>query len=272
MSIIRISEKAGVRYLQFSNHWIQGAMRVSRPCSLELSYTRELMLPLLLRRTRGWPRSVLQVGLGAGSITKFLHRHLPGAQLTVVEIDPEVLLAAWSFFRVPEESERLSIEIADGFQFLAATHQQYDLILVDGFDGDGRAGVLDTPAFYRLCRKRLTREGMLATNLIGQPREIAASIARLRRAFDDRVLALPPDDVNCVAIAAVGAPIRTSPAVLRRSAEKLKVSTGLNLLPTVVRLERESGEIRHNSKSRSPQGTPRTPGKAISKGGMTHAL
>lgn len=244
MPDIRVSEQAGVRYLQFSNRWIQGAMRVRSPWSLELSYTRELMLPLLLRRSRGWPRSVLQVGLGAGSITKFLHRHVPRARLTVVEIDPEVLLAAWSFFRLPEESQRLSIEIADGFRYMAATRRQYDLILVDGFDGDGCAGVLDTPAFYRLCRKRLNGEGLLATNLIGRPREIAASIARLRRAFDDRVLALPPDDVNCVAIAAVGAPIRTSPAVLRKSANKLRADTGLNLLPTVVRLERESGKPR----------------------------
>lgn len=236
MSAIRITEQAGVRYLQFSDRWIQGAMRVSRPWSLELSYTRELMLPLLLRRARGWPRSVLQVGLGAGSITKFLHRHVPGAQLTVVEIDPEVLLAAWSFFRVPAESARLAIGIADGFRYLATTRRRYDLILVDGFDGDGRAGVLDTAAFYRLCRRRLTAEGLLAANLIGRPGEIAASLARLRRAFDARVLALPPDDVNCVAIAAVGAPIRTSPAVLRRSAIRLRADTGLNLLPTVASL------------------------------------
>lgn len=236
MPEIRVSEQAGVRYLQFSPRWIQGAMRVSRPWVLELSYTRELMLPLILRRSRGWPRSVLQVGLGAGSITKFLHRNLPGARLTVVEIDPEVLLAAWSFFQVPEASARLAIEIADGYAFLQATRRRYDLILVDGFDGDGRAGVLDSPAFYRLCRRRLTDEGMLAANLIGRPVEIGASLARLRRAFDGRVLALPPDDVNCVAVAAVGAPVRTSPAVLRRSAERLRADTGLNLLPTVARL------------------------------------
>lgn len=236
MGEIRVSEQAGVRYLQFSPRWIQGAMRVSRPWALELDYTRELMLPLLLRRARGWPRSVLQVGLGAGSITKFLHRHVPGARLTVVEIDPEVLLAAWSFFRVPEESARLVIEVADGFAFLEATRRRYDLILVDGFDGDGRAGVLDTPAFYRLCRRRLTAEGLLATNLIGRSGEIATSLARLRRAFDDRILALPPDDVNCVAIAAVGAPVRTSPAALRRAAIRLRAGTGLNLLPTVARL------------------------------------
>lgn len=236
MSAIRVTEEAGVRYLQFSNHWIQGAMRVSRPWSLELSYTRELMLPLLLRRSRGWPRSVLQVGLGAGSITKFLHRHLPEAHLTVVEIDAEVLLGAWSFFRLPEESARLTIEIADGCRYLAATHRQYDLILVDGFDAQGRAGVLDTLAFYRLCRKRLTGEGMLATNLIGRPREIESSVARIRRAFDGRVLALPPDDVNCIAIAAVGTPIRTSAAVLRKSAGKLRAITGLGLTGTVARL------------------------------------
>jgi 16S rRNA A1518/A1519 N6-dimethyltransferase RsmA/KsgA/DIM1 with predicted DNA glycosylase/AP lyase activity len=33
---------------------------------------------------------VLQIGLGAASVTKFLHRHRPQAKLTVVEIDPRV--------------------------------------------------------------------------------------------------------------------------------------------------------------------------------------
>jgi spermidine synthase len=244
MPAVRVTEEAGVRYLQFSNHWIQGAMRVSRPWALELAYTRELMMPLLLRRGQGWPRSVLQVGLGAGSITKFLYRHLPKAHLTVVEIDPEVLLAAWSFFRLPEESARLTIEIADGHRYMAATRRKYDLILVDGFDAEGRAGVLDTLAFYRRCRARLTDEGLLATNLIGRPAEVAASIARMGRVFEGRVLALPPDDVNTVAIAAVGAPIRTSAAALRKSANRLRARMGLNLLPTVARLDGESGKPR----------------------------
>ena len=45
---ITLSEHDGVRYLHFGTEWVQGAMRVARPFALELEYTREMMLPLLL--------------------------------------------------------------------------------------------------------------------------------------------------------------------------------------------------------------------------------
>ena len=46
---IEVSESAGVRSLYFSAEWVQGAMRIARPNSLELAYTREMMAGLLLR-------------------------------------------------------------------------------------------------------------------------------------------------------------------------------------------------------------------------------
>ena len=124
MPSISITEKAGVRYLQFGAHWIQGAMRIDRPWSLELEYTRDMMLPLLLRPGMAWPRSVLLIGLGAASLTKFCYRHLPQSRLTVVEIDPQVVVAAWQFFGLPRESPRLRIEIADGYEHVAATRRR----------------------------------------------------------------------------------------------------------------------------------------------------
>jgi hypothetical protein len=43
---VDISEETGVRYLHFGSDWIQGAMRIARPWSLELAYTREMMAGL----------------------------------------------------------------------------------------------------------------------------------------------------------------------------------------------------------------------------------
>ena len=56
---IEVSEQAGVRYLHFGTEWIQGAMRVARPWSLELDYTREMMAALLLRPGDDWPARAL---------------------------------------------------------------------------------------------------------------------------------------------------------------------------------------------------------------------
>jgi len=69
-----VSEEDGVRYLHFGSRWIQGAMRIARPYALELEYTRDMMFPLLMRTGGGWPRTVLSIGLGAGSIARFLLR------------------------------------------------------------------------------------------------------------------------------------------------------------------------------------------------------
>ena len=211
-------------------------MRLARPCALELDYTRDMMMPLLLRSGRGWPRSVLQVGLGAASITRFLHRYRPKTRLEVVEIDPEVVLNAWQFFGLPQESDRLNIEMADGYRYMAATRRRFDLILVDGFDAHGRAGRLHTLPFYRMGRARLTEDGMLVTNLLSRRKGAKVNAGPIRKAFDDRVLVLPPCDANTVVMAKVGARIRVSLDELRASARELKARTGLKLLPTIARL------------------------------------
>ena len=104
---IEISEEGGVRYLHFGSRWIQGAMRIARPYALELEYTRDMMVPLLLRRGAGWPRSVLQIGLGAASLTRFLHRYRPRAAQTIVEIEPRVIAAAVQSFKLPPEDARI---------------------------------------------------------------------------------------------------------------------------------------------------------------------
>ncbi len=100
---ITIREERGVRYLHFGSEWVQGAMRIARPASLELEYTRELMFPLLLRPAPAWPATVLQIGLGSASITRFLRKHRPGARITVVEISHEVVAAARQFFKLPDD-------------------------------------------------------------------------------------------------------------------------------------------------------------------------
>jgi spermidine synthase len=236
MASIEVSEEGGVRYLHFGSEWVQGAMRIARPWSLELEYTRDMMMPLLLRTDPQWPASVLQIGLGSASQTRFLHRFRPAARITVVEIVPGVVAAARQFFKLPEESPRLRIEIGDGHDYVAARSGRFDLILIDGFDEKGRTGMLDTLPFYLNCRARLTSRGMMAVNLVDRNRGVGASVARLREAFDDRVLVLPTcEEANTVALTATGRPIEKSVEALRASALALKAQTGLDLAPLVER-------------------------------------
>ena len=237
---ITISEQRGVRYLHFGSPWIQGAMRIARPWALELEYTRDLMFPLLLRGD-DWPVSVLQIGLGSASITKFLYRARPAARITVVETLPEVVAAARQYFRLPDDDDRVRIEMGDGHDYVLQGKSRFDLIVVDGFDSQGRPGMLDTEPFYMMCRERLSRRGLMSVNLLTRRRGTDASVGRIRHAFDDRVLEIPPSDAgNAVAVAAVGHEVRMTGKELRKAAADLRAAAGLNLASAIARLAEAS--------------------------------
>ena len=235
---IDIREEAGVRSLHFGSEWVQGAMRIARPWNLELDYTREMMASLLLRDSDRFPRKVLLIGLGAASLTKFLYRHYPLAKLTVVEIEPGVVAVARQFFKLPEDPKRLNIVIGDGAEFVAYSRQNYDLVLVDGFDENARMGELDTVKFYQAVRALLSDEGIMAVNLLGHSRGFATSAQRICQAFDDRAIVFPSSDSgNTIVFAAAGEPVNIALDDLKETAFALKEKTGLNLLRTLTRLE-----------------------------------
>jgi spermidine synthase len=235
---VDISEEAGVRYLHFGSDWVQGAMRIARPWSLELSYTREMMAWLLLRETRRWPRNVLLIGLGAGSLAKFIYRHLPDCRITVVEINPGVEHVARHYFKLPDDPQRLQVVIADGADYMLGGTTRFDAILLDAFDAEARSGALDTLPFYQACRTRLSDDGLLTANLLGHERGYKASIQRMRLAFDGRQMVFPScDSGNTIALACAGNPVDSDLETLRQRATALKKTTKLDLLPTLTRLQ-----------------------------------
>jgi len=234
---IEVSEHAGVRYLHFGSPWIQGAMRIARPHALELEYTRDMMLALLLRSGRRWPRHVLMIGLGTGSLPMFLYRNRPRASLVVVEIEPDVVAAARQFFKLPSDPARMHIEIGDGYDYVARSDRQFDLILVDGFDAKGRAGMLDVLPFYCNARARLSEKGLLVVNLLTRNRGITGSLERITAAFDGRVSILPRSSSgNSIVVAATGESIDLTFDELSAAARALQRQMGLNLSPTIARL------------------------------------
>jgi spermidine synthase len=126
--------------------------------------------------------------------------------------------------------------IGDGADFVAGKPGRFDLVIVDGYDGRGRTGQLDTASFYSNAHACMTQGGMLATNLLTRTRGVRSSVARMQGAFDGRVLPLPPSDAgNMVVIAAAGAPIAHSLADLRAAATRLRAASGLSLLSAVER-------------------------------------
>jgi spermidine synthase len=235
---VDISEDAGVRNLHFGSDWIQGAMRIARPWSLELVYTREMMAALLLRPLSQWPRNALLVGLGAGSLAKFIYRNLPDCRITVIEINPQVEFIARHYFKLPDDPRRLDVVIGCGADYMLGGDRRFDMMLIDGYDPDARAGVLDTEPFYQACRARLSDKGLCSINLLGRNKGFSGSVGRIHSAFDDRVAVFPScDSGNTIAFATGGEPVDVSLDDLRARAMQLKKDTRLDLLPTISRLQ-----------------------------------
>jgi spermidine synthase len=232
-----VSEEAGVRFLHFGSDWVQGAMRLRKPDALELEYTREMLACLLWHPARDWPRDVLLIGLGAGSLVKFLYRRLPRTRMQVVEIDPRMPAFARAHFGLPDDPARIAIDIGDGSRFVADTNRSFDLILVDGFDHRAKVGALDTPAFYRDCRGRLAKGGVMATNLFGNRRGFAAGVHRVDDAFDGNAIVLPPGEMgNVIVFGLESEETDLALGPLRERARLLHDETGLNLRALLRRM------------------------------------
>src|SRR5690242_20541968 len=142
---IEIVEEDGVRVLQIGGDAIQSAMRLDAPDAIELDYVRAMMAFLLFCPR---PRQVLMVGLGGGSMARFIHERMPDTRVTVAEINPGVVTVARRYFRFPKSDERLEIVINDGARAVARRPASCDVLVVDGFVNGRVADSLCTRSFY----------------------------------------------------------------------------------------------------------------------------
>jgi spermidine synthase len=222
---IAISESNGFRALHLDGDAIQSAMLVADPDALALEYTQAMMGFALFRPE---PRDVLLVGLGGGSLAKFIHQRMPATRVTAIELNPQVVAAARDYFGLPPDDARLAVHISDGARYVPAHPASADVVLVDGFDDGAVVKSLCTPSFYQACADALRPGGVLVANFIVEEPRLGEYFARIETAFAGRMLVLPAADrVNLIAFAVKQGARRYSIASLRGSARALKRRLGL---------------------------------------------
>ena len=211
-----VREELDTRSLHFSTSAIQSRMHLLRPDALELEYTRLMMGWLMLRPLA---RRLAMIGLGGGSIAKFCHRHLPRTSMLAVEIDLRVI-ALREAFQLPPDDTRLRVVCGDGAQFVAATDERFDVLMVDAFEAEGMPAALGAQHFYDNCLDALAADGLLVVNLHAGDSQRAVYVDRIARSFGQRTLRV--DDgggSNSVVFAAKGEALaRAGPGLLRKPA------------------------------------------------------
>jgi spermidine synthase len=178
---VQVSEQSGIRMLHLGSSSVQSAMRLSAPYDLELTYTRCMMAFLPFHPQ---PQSILMIGLGGGSLAKFVYNRLPQVKTTVIEINPQVVAAARDYFLFPADDERLQVITAEGGAFVGAHADSADVLMVDGFEDGSQASSLCNQEFYDDTYAALNQKGVLVVNLLSREKVTKDCLKRIESSFD----------------------------------------------------------------------------------------
>lgn len=229
---VQFSDHGQVRYLHLDSPWVQGSMRIDDPFGIHLEYVQRMMAGLLFVPLHEVPfQHAMQLGLGAAALTKFCHKHLR-CRTTAIEINPQVVAACRLWFKLPPDSDRLSVVLGDAAEVAAHNHwrHQIDHLHVDLYDHEAASPVLDSPEFYGHCRQLLTDVGVMSVNLFGRSMSFGRSLNHITEVFSDQaVWVFKPTREGNTVVLALRTPVR--PTRTQLAAQAIQIEEKWPALP-----------------------------------------
>ena len=230
-----LSESEGILSLNFDGLSVQSEMFIDAPDDLVIGYTRAMMSFLLLAHA---PKNIAMIGLGGGSLAKYCYRYLPDTEITVVEINAEVI-ALRNEFAIPPDDARFKVLLGDGAAWVRDMQRSPEVLLVDGFDAQGLPEPLSTQRFYDDCYASLADNGILVANLWGGYPNYASYVARINNSFGYRVVIVDADDsVNKIVIAMKSPDFPPALSGIRHHANLLELTHPMNFQAKANKLVR----------------------------------
>jgi spermidine synthase len=228
---ITVADDGCRRNLYLEGDTLQSTMLLTDPNRLAMEYSHAMMCALLFQPA---PEKILLVGLGGGSLVKFLLEFCPAAAIDVAEISPEVIRVARQYFLVPD-SKQLLITPAPGEVVAAdrlAAGKRYDLVLLDAFDDNGPARALLDEQFLCRCRALLDTGGVFAMNLWNRPVDNFSSIhASLAKLFGCTLKLLLAEANSNAIVFGFNRPVQAGKLMnLKPAARELGRRTGINFI------------------------------------------
>lgn len=198
-----------------------------RPRTLPVTYTRYMTVGLAYAPQA---RSILEIGLGGGRTAYYLHQHMPGALITCVELDPEVIALAQRHFGIRQDS-RFRIVQRDGRIYLNQNQGRSDIILVDAYRGTFVPFHLLTREFFMVAKRRLNPGGAIVQNIEPSTMLFPAAYWTIRSVFDN--VDLYSADGNIVAVAYDG-PAKTGAQLSARASALQTAHRFTHPLPSLL--------------------------------------
>ena len=192
---------------------------------IDLEYVQRMMAWLLFVEPASvTKRHAMQLGLGAGAITKFCHKKLRMCS-TAIELNPQVLAVCRSWFKLPPDGPKLRVVLADAAEEIKNPMWlgTVDALAVDLYDHEAAAPVLDSPDFYADCRALLTEDGCMTVNLFGRASSFERSLKSMASAFgEDALWAFKPTREGNTVVLAQRTPSRPKRTELAARAEAIQ--------------------------------------------------
>lgn len=227
---IIVEDERNLRCLKFTlvrENSRQTCMDRNNPQRLVFDYAKMTLAALLLIPD---PERILIIGLGGGTLPMALRDILPSAVIDTVEIDEAVVRVAKRFFNFAEDDQnRVYVQDARVFGKRAALRgEQYDLIILDAFDGEYIPEHLMTVEFLGEMRGLVNDDGVLVANTFASSKLYDYESATYAEAFGDFLNFRLPTSGNRVILvpqAKLDIDLRTplDRKTLRANAEVLKV-------------------------------------------------
>jgi spermidine synthase len=151
------------------------------------------------------PRSLLIIGLAAGTIAKQYAAVYPAVTMDGVELDPEIVQAGRDYFAMNEPNLRVFVD--DGRAYLHRTDATYDVIVVDAYRQPYVPFHLTTVEFFRELLRHLSSRGVVAVNAARtqtDDRLATALAATMQQVYPTVMLVDHPNGANTVILGSPG--------------------------------------------------------------------
>jgi hypothetical protein len=163
VGVVKIGPWIELRFLD-SRAETESRLDLRDPIAPVDAYTQLMMLSLLWNPR---PSLIHVMGLGGGIVPMSFYRYARDVTIECTEVNSDVIEVAEKFFGVVRNA-RLRVISADSREYLeSAGRGTYDMIFVDAFEGLGYSAYpFVTWDFFRLCKDRLTPDGLVCVNLL----------------------------------------------------------------------------------------------------------
>jgi len=156
-----------IRTLRFGKQGTrQSVVKMGDLDYLGLPYAKSAMIGLAFTEQLN---RILVLGVGAGNIPMFLRKYYSGAQIDVIDIDPQIIALAKQYFNFLED-DLLQAHVQDGRAFIENVQKPYDLIFLDAYTTAGIPGHLATKEFLLSLKKALKPSGAIIANMWSTPK------------------------------------------------------------------------------------------------------